>query len=290
MIRYQYMRFPEGKGKAVTLSYDDGNVSDLRFSDVITKAGLKCTFNLNSNVIRKSIITDEQINEKFLDRGHEIAVHGMLHVAAGSQRPIEGIKEVLNCRMELEQRFDRIVRGMAYSDFGIKKFFNGVNYDTVKNYLVDLDIAYARTLGGDNDKFLMPEDWHSWMPSVHHSNPEIMEYIDEFLSIDLSKGYNSRHYPRLFFMWGHSYEFVRHDNWDLLDKICEKLGGHDDIWYATNIEIYEYTNAYNSLVHSADASMVYNPTLYTVWFETDGKLYSVKPGETIKVDEWEYGF
>lgn len=287
MIRYQYMRFPEGKWKAVTLSYDDGCVADLRFSDVVTKAGLKCTFNINSNVMRKGIITDEQIEEKFLDRGHEIAVHGMLHVAPGCQRPIEGIKEVLNCRIELEQRFNRIIRGMAYPDFGIKLLFNGINYDTIKNNLVDLDIAYARSLGADNDNFLMPVDWHNWIPTAHHKNPNLMDYIDKFLSMELSTKYSTSHYPRLFYMWGHAFEFDNDDNWDLLDRICEKLGGHDDIWYATNIEIYEYTNAYNSLIHSADATKVYNPTLYTIWFETDGKLYTIKPGETIIVDAWE---
>ena len=287
MIRYQYMRFPGGKGKAVTLSYDDGNIPDLRLSDVVTKAGLKCTFNLNSNVAKKSVISDEQIKEKFLDRGHEIAVHGMLHVAPGMQRPIEGIKEVLNCRLELEERFDRIIRGMAYPDTGVIYFENGADYETVKKYLCDLGIVYARTLGGDNDKFRMPTDWYKWMPTAHHKNPEIMNYIDKFLSIDTSAGWCSIRNPRLFYMWGHAFEFDNDNNWDLLDRICEKLGGHDDIWYATNIEIYEYTNAYNSLIHSADATKVYNPTLHTVWFETDGKLYNVKPGETITVEEWD---
>ena len=284
MIRYQYLRFPGGKGKAVTLSYDDGCVEDLRFSDIITKAGLKCTFNLNSNVLKKGIITDEQIKEKFLDRGHEVAVHGMLHVAPGMQRPIEGIKEVLSCRLELEERFDRIIRGMAYPDTGILYYENGNDYDTIKKYLTDLGIVYARSLAGDNNKFRMPTDWHNWIPTVHHSNPVVMDYIDDFLKIDNTVGYVSTRSSRLFYMWGHSFEFERNDNWDLLDKICEKLGGHDDIWYATNIEIYEYTNAYNSLVYSADGSIVYNPTLYTVWFEIDDTLYKIKPGETLHID------
>lgn len=283
-MRYQFLRFPEGKAKAVTLSYDDGCVADLRFSDVITKAGLKCTFNLNSNELRREIISDEQIKEKFLDRGHEIAVHGALHVAAGCQRPIEGIKEVLNCRTELETRFNRIIRGMAYPDSGVRYFENGTSYETIKEYIKDLDIAYARSLGGDNDGFRLPTDWYSWMPTAHHSNPKIMEYIDKFLSLDLTKGWVSGLSPRLFYMWGHSFEFDNNNNWDLLDKICEKLGGHEDIWYATNIEIYDYVKAYNSLIHSADSQIIYNPSLYTVWFVIDGTLYSIKPGETLRLD------
>ena len=62
---------------------------------------------------------------------HEVAVHGMLHVAPGMQRPIEGIKEVLNCRLELEERFDRIIRGMAYPDTGVIYFENGAEFGTL---------------------------------------------------------------------------------------------------------------------------------------------------------------
>lgn len=84
-------------------------------------------------------------------------------------------------------------------------------------------------------------------------------------------------------MWGHSYEFERDNNWNLLDEICEKLSGKDDIWYATNGEIYDYVEAYNSLSYSADGTIIYNPTLFEIWFDVDGKLYSIKPGETLKI-------
>ncbi len=91
MIKYQLLKFPGGKSKAVTLSYDDGVVEDIRFSDVITEAGLKCTFNLNSKALRKNGMTDQQVQEKILDRGHEVAIHGYTHTAPSYQRPIEGI-------------------------------------------------------------------------------------------------------------------------------------------------------------------------------------------------------
>ena len=52
-----------------------------------------------------------------------------------------------------------------------------------------------------------------------------MNYIDEFLNIDISKQqYRAVRYPRLFYLWGHSYEFERDNNWELLESICEKLG------------------------------------------------------------------
>ncbi len=283
MMRYKFLRFPGGKAKAVTLSYDDGCIHDMRFSDRITKAGLKCTFNLPGPNMRQ--LTNEQIKEYMLSRGHEVAVHGENHRANGTQSTANGIRDVLNCRLELEESFGRIVRGMAYPDTGITLFANNTSYDKIKSYLTDLDIAYSRTLAGDNDKFELPEDWHAWMPTAHHRNGEVLEYIDKFIGIDTSPAtYHARRQPRLFYLWGHSYEFDTNNEWELLDEICDKLSGHDDIWYATNIEIYDYVNAYNSLVYSADETIVYNPTLFDIWFDIDGKEYKISSGETLKVE------
>ena len=89
----------------------------------------------------------------------------------------------------------------------------------------------------------------------------------------------------LFYIWGHSYEFDDKNNWERLEEICEKLANRDDIWYATNIEIYEYVEAYNSLRYSAHGDMIYNPTLFEIWIDISGKTYSVKPGETLKIEE-----
>ena len=113
-----------------------------------------------------------------------------------------------------------------------------------------------------------------------------MEYADKFLSIDPDQEnlYYPNRYPRLFYLWGHSFEFENNKNWELLDAICEKLGGHEDVWYATNMEIYEYVQAYNALVFSANGQKVYNPTLMTVWFRTEAKVYRVDPGQTLNLE------
>ncbi len=281
-MQYAFLRFPEGKAKAVTLSYDDNCKQNIRFADKISSCGLKCTFNLNAEHDATSL-KQADIEEHILKNGHEIAVHGLNHRAPGSLRAIEGIKDVLYCRLELEKRYGRIIRGMAYPDSGIVRMHPGSDYETVKNYLKDLGIVYSRTLGGDNDNFELPTDWYAWMPSAHHTNPNVLQMIDKFNSIDVNAVYTASRYPRLFYLWGHAFEFDRNNNWELLDTICEKLSGKDDVWYATNIEIYEYVEAYKSLIYSADGNTVYNPTLYEIWFDVDKKLYNVKSGETIKI-------
>ena len=45
-----FMRFPGGKAKAFTMSYDDGVEQDIRLIDIMEKHGLKGTFNLNSGL------------------------------------------------------------------------------------------------------------------------------------------------------------------------------------------------------------------------------------------------
>ena len=280
-----FMRYPGGKAKAVTFSYDDGVPQDKRLLELFNKYGLKATFNFNSVRNSNFHYTDEEIEELFLSKGHEIAVHGALHRANGNLRAIEGIRDVLDCRLELEKRCNRIIRGMAYPDSGITLMGNFGNYEMIKNYLTELDIAYARTLDADNDSFMLPQDFHAWMPSAHHNNPQIFEYIEKFLNIDISeKAYHARRVPRLLYIWGHSYEFDRDNNWDRAEEICQKLANNDDIWYATNIEIYDYVEAYKSLQYSADGSKVYNPTALTIWLDYGCTIYQIKPGETLPIE------
>ena len=283
--RYRFLRFPGGKGKAVTFSYDDGSVYDLKLARIFTEHQMKCTFNLCGQHFRADTrISSDDVSNAILLGGHEIGIHGDMHRAEGLVKPIEAITDILNCRLYLEDRYNTIIRGMAYPDSGVIHFENQVNYDVVKNYLKSLDIAYSRTIGKDNDSFLLPEDWYCWSPSAHHTNPRIMDYIEKFIKLDLSgKDYCLYRLPRLLFIWGHSHEFENMNNWYLIENICEKLAGRDEIWYATNIEIYNYVTAYHSLVFSANCKIVYNPTLMDVWFDLDGNLICVKSGETLNL-------
>ena len=284
-MRNRFLRFPGGKPKAVTFSYDDGEREDIRLAQIINRYGIKCTFNINSDFVAqmpgKKKLALEEIKTYLLDAGHEVAVHGANHRALGKARAIDGITDVLKCRVSLEKAFGIIVRGMAYPGSGITVMVNNASYENIRQYLKNLDIAYARTIGGDNNLFMLPTDWYAWMPTAHHDNPKVLEYAKKFVEIDIDNSSVTRYCPRLFYLWGHSYEFEHNDNWDLLETLCEILGRRDDIWYATNIEIYEYVQAYNSLVYSADGSIVYNPTFFDVWFDVDQKLYKIKPGETL---------
>jgi peptidoglycan/xylan/chitin deacetylase (PgdA/CDA1 family) len=286
MIRTIMMRYPGGKPKAVTFSYDDGVKADIRLAGIFDKYGLRATFNINQvgNESTPSRITAEEIKTHILDKGHEVAVHGYAHRAPCKLRPSEVIADVWDCRRHLEGEFGRIIRGMAYPDSGIRTNTSGAaDFAQVRMLLESLDIAYSRTLAGDNDGFAMPTDFYAWMPSAHHDNAKIFEYIDKFNALTPNKNYIAAREPKLFYIWGHSYEFDVNNNWERIEDICQRLGGRDDTWYATNIEIYDYVKAYESLIYSADGMRIYNPTVKTVWLNIDGVDYVLKPDQTIVI-------
>ena len=288
-MAHRFLRFKDGKTKALTLSYDDVNAANIQFEKIISDYGIKCTFNINTAALETNETCTAECLKGFLDRGHEIAVHGHNHRSNGLVSPTEFIRDTLICREILEKTFDRIICGMAYPDSGIRKFMNGNDYQTVKNSLTSLGIVYSRTLAGDNDGFEIPTDFHAWMPTAHHANKNIFEYIDKFLDFDPNGVYyHTNHNASLFYMWGHAFEFERNDyGWEHLEKICEKLSGRQEIWYATNMEIYEYVKAYKSLVFNTGETKVYNPSATPVWFafstSKETKTYCVKPGETINI-------
>ena len=68
----------------------------------------------------------------------------------------------------------------------------------------------------------------------------------------------------------------------MIEEFAEYIGGKDDIWYATNIEVYDYIAAYKQLQFSADGTKVYNPTAMVLYFEDGGVAYSVAPGQSIQ--------
>ena len=87
----------------------------------------------------------------------------------------------------------------------------------------------------------------------------------------------------MMYVWGHSYEFDRDNNWDHIEKFCEYMGGRDDIWYATNIEIVDYMNAAKNLKFTAAGDVVYNPSAIAVWISVDGVIHKIEGGQTVNI-------
>lgn len=67
-----------------------------------------------------------------------------------------------------------------------------------------------------------------------------------------------------------------------MEDILKKLSGLDEVWYATNMEVYQYMTAQKALLITADEKCIYNPTAITVWIEKDKKeIIRIPAGETM---------
>ena len=267
------MMFPEGKCKALTLSYDDGVIHDKRLVDIMVKNGLKGTFNVCSGRFGKGgayNLSADECRELYLQNGMEIAIHGYYHRFMADLPDGMRSYEVIKDRENLEALTGGIVRGMAYA-FG--------NYDdTVVETLKHAGIAYARTTVS-TERFDIPKDFLRMPATCHHRNERLFELAKEFLNYEVKDAWRKR--PQLFYLWGHSYEFNDCDNWEVIERFAEMAGGREDVWYATNIEIFDYVTAYRNLVFSVDANVVYNPSAVDVWLYEEGKTILAKAGQTV---------
>ena len=279
MYEEKYMRFPEGRAKALTFSYDDGVKADKRLVALLDKYGLKGTFNLNSLLFDAEEwhgrMDEEQTYSTFRNTPHEVALHGARHIFLDKVPLPEAVNEIVQNRLYLENKFNRIVRGMAYA-------YNAYN-DEILNILPQLGVVYARTTESTHS-FALPQNFLKWHPTCHHSDPRLEELAQKFVTCSPNNELKHRE-SWLFYVWGHSYEFDDDGNWDIIERFAEKTGARQDIWYATNMEIYEYLQAYRSLVFSIDGESAYNPSAIPVWLEVRGRIYKIVPLQTLHFDK-----
>ena len=269
----KYICYPGGKAKALTMSYDDGVYEDIKLLEIFNKYGIKGTFNINYGLTSGEVVNPaankriplEKIGEVY--KGHEIATHSYSHPTIARCTNTEVAMEILKDRMGLEKATGKIIRGHAYP--------NGSYNDEIKSLLSSLGIAYARvvpTTGG----FELPEDPMEWKATCHHSDPKLMDLAKEFAEFKKSQ------YLKLMYVWGHAFEFETSQTygWEVMEEFCKYMGGRDDIWYATNIEIIDYLNAAKQIQYSADGTAAYNPTATTVCIQVGDKKYvDLLPGK-----------
>ncbi|GLX66790.1 polysaccharide deacetylase family protein [Paenibacillus glycanilyticus] len=260
------MCFPEGRHKALTLSYDDGRFADRRLVEIFNRYGLKGSFHLNSGLLgSKDRLGEDDI--KPLYAGHEVSAHTLTHPSIARCPNAQIVQEVTEDRRNLERIVGYTVRGMSYP--------NGSYNERIKSLLPGLGIEYARVVPSTG-QYHMPEDWLEWQPTCHH-NRDLMKHAEEFVSLHKTQ------HLYLMYVWGHSYEFDNDNNWELMEQFGQFISGKADIWYCTNMELVDYAKAFENLRFAADLSFVYNPTAISVWLNVDGEVAVVKGGEQISL-------
>ena len=226
----------EGKMKAITFSYDDGVTQDIRFIDLLNKYGLKCTFNLNSGLFGKAGIIKRQAQRishykihpedvKYVYGGHEVAVHTLTHPNLTECDDQEVIRQVEDDRLRLSEIVGYEVIGMAYP-------CGGVNNDDrvaglIKNHT---GVKYSRTITASNC-FDLQENLFRFNPTAHMDFDKVMSLGRDFIEMKTET-------PKVFYVWGHSYEMdFEADYWAKLEKFFKLISHKEDIFYGTNREI-----------------------------------------------------
>lgn len=281
------MAWPQGRIKAFTMTYDDGNDCDIRLVEIMRKYGVKGTFNINSGSCPPAPkentgkqwhrMTMQEAVELYGD-DMELAVHGYSHPFLPDMPTPQAVREILDDRRELERASGKIIRGCAYP-------FGRTNDDVCKILKLS-GIAYSRITGSTGKVLLLPDDPYRWKTSCKHTDANLMDVARALVEDPAKRGV---HQPLLMSVWGHSYEFVRDDNWNVIEELLDYVGNRDDIWYCTNIELFDYVAAYKELVFDMEQTKVYNPSAMDVWVRCRVKepkqvvFVKVPSGETVEL-------
>ena len=226
-----------GKKKAITFSFDDGVLQDIRCVELLNKYGLKGTFNLNSGLFGTKdsyegngvTICRDKVNAsavKTVYAGHEVAVHTLTHPNLTRLDDETVIRQVELDRRILEELCGYPVVGMAYP-------CGGVNNDerVAKVIAENTPIRYSRTITSTYSYELQKGNLLRFNPTLHFLDEKTENVVEKFLNLQTDE-------PQLLYIWGHTYELDESEAlWVCFEKLCQKLANHADVFYGTNKEI-----------------------------------------------------
>ena len=275
--RFDTLLFPGGLKKAFTLSYDDGVEQDRRLIEIFDRYHVKGTFNLGYGVLgykpdipfMAGKVEPEEVKELYKD--HEVGGHSLYHSDLSSLGEPYMMYEILEDKLQLEKLVEKPLKMFAYP-FGL---FN----DKVKDGLKKAGYKGARTVLSTYS-FDLPKDTMEWNPTCHHNDGRLKELLEQFV-----KGQSLK--AQLFYLWGHSYEFDKDQNWNVIEEALKYIDeNREGIWFASNGEILDYLQAYDMLEYSVDGSMIYNPSVLDVEIGTSFENREIlKRGTITKVKE-----
>lgn len=226
-----------GKMKAVTFSFDDGVTQDIRLIELFNKYGLKCTFNINSEKLGLQEVLDlgngKQVKHfkvnaadvKSIYSGHEVAVHTLTHPNLTQLDKEEVIRQVEQDRLNLSALCGYEVVGMAYP-------CGGINNDDRTAAIIreNTGVKYARALESSGS-FEPQKNLYRLQSSVYHMDFDQMTAMaEEFVILQPDS-------PKIFYIWGHSYEFDVDNTWGRFEEFLQFISGREDIFYGTNQEV-----------------------------------------------------
>ena len=163
---------------------------------------------------------------KHIYEGHEVAVHTLTHPKLTQCDDKEVVRQVETDRLNLSELVGYEVVGMAYPCGGVN------NDDRVADIIKkNTGVKYSRTIT-TNDSFDLQENLFRFNPTVYHLDfEEMMQLGESFVELKPET-------PKIFYVWGHSYEMdYGADYWVKLEEFFKLISNKDDIFYGTNKEV-----------------------------------------------------
>jgi len=257
--------YPNGRKKALIMSYDDGTVHDRRFVSILNRYGIKGTFHLNSGLLGKpGYVSETEVAGLYA--GHEVSAHTVTHPFL-TQHPAERVvMEVMQDRANLEALAGYPVDGMSYP--------YGDYDDRLPGLLRAIGVRYCRTVDSHGG-FGLPRDYLRWHPTCFHLD-DLAGYAENYSRLGSEK-------LSLFHVWGHSYEFEREGLWETIESFCARLGGDPAVWSCTMMEYYDYMQALDRLHVSVSGGSVRNPSAAAVWLGAGGRAVEIPGGSVVRL-------
>ncbi len=218
----------------VTTSWDDGQKTDLKLAELLTKYGIKGTFYITKSYGKP--LEKEGVTE--IDREHEIGAHTLSHVDLSNIPVSQAEREIKGSKAYSEDIVGHSIAMFCYP--------YGRYNETTKKMVQDCGFAGARTcnLGG----FSLPQDPYQWHITLFTSNGSPLMALRIWRKFHLQRvsallDWESR--AKLLFdlaldkggiyhIYGHSADLERKKGWDKLERVLGYFSGREGVEYITN--------------------------------------------------------
>jgi len=163
--------------------------------------------------------------------------------------------------------------------------------DKVIEAMNGLGIEYARTVG-DSYNFEIPKDFLRWFPTIHQfakANWETNQPEKDKKELDLFyktiDNFLQAKELAVLDIWGHSWELGTDQNkWNEAENFFKLLANNKSIYYAKQIDLVDYINAFRNLKFSINKNLVTNNSKFDIFIKINNVVYSVLAGTTLNLN------
>jgi peptidoglycan/xylan/chitin deacetylase (PgdA/CDA1 family) len=210
--------------------WDDGNLDDIRLTELLRKHGATASFNLNPGLMRserysgwkykdtKAVWKLTKDEAPAVYQGFDIANHSLTHPHMTKIDDAQLAREIHEAKDQLEQWFGKQVPGFVYP-FG--------DHDArVMDAVRAAGHTYARTCHNALDVMQVPDRMAQPSSRFHLA----ADFWDEFDRVRATDG--------VFYFWGHSYEFITEDDWQAFDAKLTRINATPGVQWVRLADVF----------------------------------------------------